>query len=161
MTISIIVAVGKNNVIGVKNSLPWDLPADLAHFKKTTMSSPIIMGQTTFESIGRPLPGRLNIIMTKDKGFQTEGCKVVCSFEEAFKAAGGASEVFIIGGASIYAQALSLADKLYITEVQGSPEGDSFFRYKPKEWAVVSEEPHKADEQNAFDYNFKVLVRKR
>lgn len=160
MTISIIVAVGKNSVIGIKNRLPWDLPADLVNFKKTTTGHSVIMGQTTFESIGRLLPGRLNIILSKDRNFRAEGCRVVGSFGEAFEAAGDVDEAFIIGGASIYAQALPLANKLYLTEVQASPEGDSFFRYEPNEWAVISEDPHKADGQNAFDYNFKVLVRK-
>lgn len=160
MTISIIVAVGKNNVIGIKNRLPWDLPADLAHFKNTTMSHPIIMGQATYESIGRPLPGRLNIVLSKDSDFQAEGCTVARSFDEAFKAAGNADEVFVVGGASVYAQALPLANRLYLTEVQTSPEGDTFFHYNPKDWTVISEDPHKADQQNAFDYNFIVLVRK-
>jgi len=160
MTISIIVAVGKNSVIGIKNQLPWDLPADLVHFKNTTMDHPIIMGQATYESIGRPLPGRLNIVLSKDNDFKAEGCSVVGSFDEAFKAAGNADEVFIVGGASVYAQTLPVAQKLYLTEVQSSPEGDVYFRYDPEEWDIISEEPHKADERNAFDYNFKILARK-
>jgi dihydrofolate reductase len=159
MTISIIVAVGKNNVIGIKNKLPWDLPADLAYFRKITKDHPVIMGRTTFKSIGHALPDRLNIILSKDS-FQAKDCIVVSSFEEALKAAGNTNEIFIIGGASIYTQALPLAQKLYLTEVQASPEGDSFFRYDPEQWEVISKDPHKADGQNAFDYNFKVLVRK-
>lgn len=158
--ISIIVAVAENGVIGKTDGLPWYLPADLARFKQITMGHPIIMGRVTHQSIGRALPGRRNIVITHDKKYKAaEGCEVVDSLEEALKLAKNNPEVFIIGGASIYEQALLLADKIYLTRVHAKIDGDKFFKYNLSEWQEVSNDPHKADEKHKYAYDFAVLER--
>lgn len=140
LKISIIAAVSKNGVIGKKGELPWYIPEDLRHFKELTTGHPIIMGRKTFESIGKPLPNRANIIITRDAGYEAEGCLVVHSLEEALEKAGeaeknppllklrkGKSEVFVIGGGEIYNEAIKVADKLYLTLIEDNFEGDVFF----------------------------------
>lgn len=157
MIISLIAAVAQNNVIGNKGQIPWHLPADFAYFKEKTMGHTIIMGQTTFESIGRPLPGRTNIILTLDKTFTADGCTVVYSIPEALDIAekNGETEVFFIGGASIYKQTLNLADKLYITEVQHSFEGDTYFPDIDKTiWHETNRQKVLADDKNKYDFDF-------
>lgn len=126
MIISLIVAMSKNRVIGVNGTLPWHLPADLKHFKKVTMGKPIVMGRKTFESIGKPLPGRKNVVVTKNKDFFASGVEVVYSLDEAFEHLKNESEVFVIGGEAIFRQSLSKADRLFLTEIEMEVAGDTF-----------------------------------
>lgn len=125
--VSVIVAMARNRVIGTRNGLPWHLPADLAHFKRLTMGHHILMGRRTYESIGRPLPGRTTVIITRDPAYRPPGCLVAASLAEALALGGGDPEVFFVGGAQIYAQALPLADRLYLTEIDADFEGDAWF----------------------------------
>ncbi|MEW6120265.1 MAG: dihydrofolate reductase [Pseudomonadota bacterium] len=125
--ISVIAALAKNRVIGIENRLPWRLPEDLAHFKALTLGHPILMGRKTFESLGRPLPGRTNIVITRNRDYRKEGCVVADSIPAAVALCRDASEVFFIGGAELYAQVIPLADRLYLTEVDIEAEGDAWF----------------------------------
>jgi len=151
----------RNNVIGKDNDLPWRLSADLKHFKAVTMGKPIVMGRKTHESIGRPLPGRKKIVMTRSSGYVAEGCTVVHSLDDAFQAAGDADEVMIMGGSAIYDQSLTRADRLYITEVNADVEGDVYFpEFNKSEWVEIERENYSADEKNNFDYSFVILERK-
>lgn len=161
--ISTIVATAEGSVIGKEGGMPWYLPAELAHFKELTMGHPIIMGRKTHESIGRSLPGRYNIVITRDKGYEpAEGSVVANSLGEALKMAkkqDGADEIFIIGGEQIYAQAIPLLDRIYLTRVKAKVDGDRFFKYDPTKWEEVSSEQHKADDKNKYDYEFVILER--
>jgi dihydrofolate reductase len=160
MIISIIVAMDNKGVIGFEGDLPWRLSADLKHFKEITMGKPLIMGRKTHESIGRPLPGRKNIVLTFSKEFKAEGCVVVHSLDDALQAAGDVDEVMIMGGSGIYDQSLTRANRLYITEVHADIKGDVYFpRFEKSEWVEVEREEHFADEKNEFDYNYVVLAR--
>lgn len=160
MQLSIIVAMDRNRVIGKGDDLPWHISSDLKNFKKITMGKPIVMGRKTHESIGRPLPGRENIILTRDKIYQAEGCTVLHSMEEIFEHCKGVKEVMITGGAEIYKLSLEQASRLYLTEVHTEIEGDTFFpEFDHGEWEEVSREDHKADEKNEFDYSFVLLER--
>ena len=151
----------KKGVIGHEGDLPWHLSADLKHFKAVTMGKPLIMGRKTHESIGRPLPGRKNIIMTRFSDFIAEGCTVVHSLDDAFQAAGDADEVMIMGGSAIYDQSLARANRLYITEVNADVSGDVYFpEFDKSEWVEIERENHSADEKNNFDYSFVILERK-
>lgn len=164
MTISCIVATAHNRVIGKDNDIPWYLPADLQYFKKTTIDHHIIMGRNCYTSIGKPLPKRTNIIITRDPFFISSNCLVARSIPEAIHKAheNGETEAFIIGGGQIYAQSVDLWDKLYLTEVDLAVEGDVFFpEIDMTQWEVLSEEKHSKDEKNDFDYTFKVLKRTR
>ncbi len=141
--ISMIVAMGENRLIGRDNGLPWHLPADLKFFKATTMGKPMIMGRKTFDSIGRPLPGRRTIVVTRNADWSHEGVEVASSLDDAFKFTEGEDEVMVVGGAQIYEQALAKADRLYVTEVALSPEGDAYFpEISDTEWGVASRERH-------------------
>lgn len=145
MIISIIAALGKNRVIGSDNYIPWKLPADMKRFKELTTGKPVIMGRKTFESIGRPLPNRTNIIITTDKNYKENGCIVVHSVDDALKAAKG-SEIMIIGGAQTYKQFLPKANRMYLTFIDKEFEGDAYFpEYNKHEWKETSREEH-ADE---------------
>jgi len=158
--ISLIVAHDKNRVIGYKNQMPWHLPGDLKYFKETTMGKPLIMGRKTFESIGRPLPGRRNIVITRNKDYHHEGIEVASSFEEALKLAGDAEEIMVIGGGQIFKMALPMADRLYITHIDHAFEGDTYFPEYEEEWKAVSaSEVYKATE--GFTYQYVVYERKR
>lgn len=155
--LSIIVAYDKNRTIGANNQLPWHLPADLAYFKKVTMGRPIIMGRKTHESIGRPLPGRDNIIITRNKEYQAEGCIVVHSIEDirALENQKNNEEMFIIGGAEIFKELIDEVDKLYITYIDAEFSGDTFFPdMEMNSWTKVSEEKGIRDEKNPYDYYF-------
>ena len=155
MKISIIVAVADNGVIGKANQLPWRLSADLKHFKKLTMGHHLIVGRRTWESVGKPLPGRTLIVVTSLPGEDIEGLRFVTSFEQALEAARGDDEVFIAGGRGIYAAALDVADCIYMTRVHGKPEGDTFFPdFSEAEWRRVSAETHPADDRNEYSYTF-------
>ena len=146
MIISLIVAVAENGVIGRNGDLPWRIPADLKFFKETTMGKPIVMGRKTWQSIGRPLPGRDNIVVTRDKDFSAPGATVVVGLDAAITAAGDASEVMIIGGAQIYAEALSRAARVYLTEVHASPAGDIHLpAFAARDWREVAREDHEAE----------------
>lgn len=143
MLVSIIAAMGKNRVIGKNNALPWNLPEDLEHFKKLTLGKPVIMGQRTFESIGKPLAERKNIILTKDNNFQPLGCIAVRSIGDALTVADDAKEVMIAGGASVYSQFLPLADRMYLTLIKGEFEGDAFFpEFDWSDWREIERENH-------------------
>ena len=158
MNISAIVAVAKNGVIGADNQIPWYLPADFAFFKRTTINHAIIMGRKCFISIGRPLPKRTNIVITRDPFFIAEGIEVVHSIQEALELAYdfGEKEVFIIGGAEIYRQTMDDWDTLYLTEVDVEPKGDVLFPTLDKtQWKETWTEAHKADEKNEFDFVFR------
>lgn len=162
MIASLIVAMDERGGIGWEGKLPWRLPADLKRFRELTMGHYIIVGRKTFESIGKPLPGRNTIVVTRDKGFHAEGCQVSHSFEESLKLArdGGESEVFVCGGAEIYAQALDLADRIYLTRVHAEVEADTFFpRFDERGWIEQECERHPADEKNQYPFSFKIYVR--
>ncbi|CAB3654228.1 dihydrofolate reductase [Trinickia soli] len=151
-TLTILVARARNGVIGRDNQLPWHLPEDLAFFKRTTMGAPIVMGRKTHESIGRPLPGRRNIVVTRDAQRRFEGCEMATSIADALALAGkdGAPEAFLIGGTQLYAEGIGFADKLVITEIDADVEGDATFPAPdPAQWEAVSREAHHAE---AFDY---------
>src|SRR3989344_4746288 len=161
MKISIIVAIaGKKRVIGKKGGMPWNLPEELKRFKEITTGHPIIMGRKTFESIGRVLPNRTNIIITRDSSFAVEGGIVVCSLEEALRHASlaqGNNEIFVIGGGQIYQEAINMADKLYLTVVEGNPEADTFFPDYSEFKKVTFEEEHESDE--GLKYKFLDLMK--
>ena len=157
--ISIIVAIDKNRVIGKDNKMPWRLPADLAYFKKMTLGHTVVMGRKTFESIGKPLPDRENWIITRDKNYCVEGCRMFNSPEEVVKS-GIEEELFIIGGSEIYSAFFPLADKLYITFIEDSFEGDTFFaEINPIEWKLISKVKGEKDLKNPYDYYFTVFER--
>ena len=161
MRVALIAALAENRVIGRDNQLPWRIPADLKHFKALTMGKPIIMGRKTWESIGRPLPGRDNIIVTRDTNYQAEGCKVVHSVAQALQAAAGADEAMIIGGANLYQQTLDEADRLYLTQIRAEVEGDACFPdIDAQAWYEVERESYPADESNEYAYDFVVLDRR-
>lgn len=157
MRISLIAAVAKNGVIGKDNKLPWHLPADLQFFKRTTFGHPIIMGRKNFESIGRALPGRTNIVLTRNPDFVADSVKVANSLNEAFNIA-AADECFIIGGAEIYREALPFCQKLYITRVHGVFEGDTYMPEFKNKFRRISCEKHFKDEKNAWDWDFEVYL---
>jgi dihydrofolate reductase len=154
-SLSIITAFDRNRLIGRDNALPWHLPADLAFFKKTTLGKPIIMGRKTYESIGRPLPGRRNLIVSRNSGFQAKGCEVCSSVDEALGLAQDQPEAMLIGGASLYQQALERAHTLYVTEIHAVFDGDAWFpEIKPAQWRESWREDHAADERNPHAYSF-------
>ncbi|QDY40946.1 type 3 dihydrofolate reductase [Candidatus Pantoea soli] len=159
--ISLIAALAADRIIGMENAMPWNLPADLAWFKRNTLNKPVIMGRLTFESIGRPLPGRLNIVVSSKPGTQA-GVTWVTSLEAAIEAAGEAEEIMVIGGGRIYAQMLARADRLYLTHIDAEVEGDTQFPdYEPDEWQSTFSEFHDADAQNSHSYCFEILDRRR
>ncbi|MEQ4530370.1 MAG: type 3 dihydrofolate reductase [Mixta sp.] len=160
--ISLIAALAADRVIGMENAMPWDLPADLAWFKRNTLNKPVIMGRLTWESIGRPLPGRLNIVVSSQSGDNAQGVTWVSSLEEAIAAAGVVEEIMVIGGGRIYEQMLDRADRLYLTHIDAEVEGDTHFPdYEPDEWQSVFSEFHDADEKNSHSYCFEILERRR
>ncbi|MDH3429595.1 MAG: type 3 dihydrofolate reductase [Gammaproteobacteria bacterium] len=160
--ISLIVAASSNNVIGANGKLPWRLSGDLQRFKALTLGKPIVMGRLTYESIGRPLPGRQNIVITRQADYEAEGCDVVPSVEAALAAAGSAEEIVIIGGGHIYREFLPRADRIYLTRVQAEIEGDAFFPpLADDQWCETEREASVADESNDYDVVFLVLDRAR
>lgn len=163
MTISIIVAASENNVIGIENRLPWNLPADLQFFKNTTWGFPIIMGRKTFESMGRPLKGRQNIVITRQPDYSHPGITVVPSIAAAIQAAEeqDVNEIFITGGTEIFLQAFPLVSRIYLTRVHATIGGDAFFpEISPGEWELAFSEPHAADEKHAYAFTFQRWERK-
>lgn len=163
--ISIIVAKGLNGVIGNKGEIPWKLSADLKHFAKITKGHTVVMGRKTYESIvkrlGHALPERKNIIITSQIDFKAPNCEIIQSIEQINKTfSNSAEEIFIIGGGEIYKQFLSIADKLYITEVATGCEGDAFFpAISETDWKLISSEPHKKDEKNSYDFTFQEYIK--
>ena len=170
MSISLIAAMDEGRVIGAGGKIPWHLPADLRHFKELTTGHPVIMGRKTFESLGKkPLPGRANILLTRDAEYNAPGCTVATSLHDALRAAengamGETGDVFVIGGEEIYRLALPYARRIYLTEVHGAFEGDAHF---PEfgagdggEWQLVRTEPHSKDDANPMDYDFLVYERR-
>jgi dihydrofolate reductase len=162
MRLSLVVAMARNRVIGRKNALPWRLPVDLAHFRRVTMGHPVVMGRKTFESIGRALPGRQNIVVTHNRAFAAPGCVVVGSLDEAWKAAGDAEEVCVIGGTTLFTETLPLADLIHLTEVESDIEGDTYFpEFDRGEWRETEIARQAADERHAYPLRILELTRKR
>ena len=167
MELCIVVAVAENGVIGVDNGLPWKLSADLKHFKQTTMGHPMIMGRLTFDSIGRPLPGRKTIVVTRQQDWSCDGVEVAHDLEQALAKAQAASvdlgveRVMLVGGAQLYKQALPLCERIFLTRVEASIEGDAYFpELDVSQWDEVSNERFEADSNNSYAYSFLQLKRK-
>lgn len=151
--ISLIVAHDHNHVIGYENGMPWHLPGDLQYFKQKTMGKPMIMGRKTFESIGRPLPGRRNIVVTRDANYRADGIETATSIEEALALAGDVPEIMIIGGEQIFRLSMELTDRIYITKINHSFKGDTFFPTYTDDFVLVSsQEPETAPEGYTFQY---------
>ncbi|MDQ7012219.1 MAG: type 3 dihydrofolate reductase [Mariprofundaceae bacterium] len=160
MIISLIWAQDENGIIGKEGKLPWQLPADMAWFREHTLGKPVLMGRKTYESIGKPLPERTNIVLT-GQDLDIEDCVVVHSPEEAIEAAGDAGEMMVIGGAEIYALFLPRAERLYITEIQHAFDGDTSFPvFNRDEWREIHHEEHTPDDKNAYNYRFVILARR-
>lgn len=155
-----IVAMAENRAIGKDNELLWHLPADLQYFKRTTMGKPILMGRKTYQSIGRPLPGRVNIVVSRDQTFAPDGVVVVRSIEQALEAASEHDDVMVIGGASFYEQMLPMTQVLYVTQVHEIFEGDAFFpELDSSEWKKTHEQHNQPDEKNKLSYSFQTFER--
>ena len=167
MIVSIIVAMANNRIIGMNNQMPWHLPADLAWFKKNTLNKPVIMGRKTFESIGKPLPNRHNIVISRQVKVESESDRIsnlswVTTIDEAISLAKrlNCDEAFIIGGGNIYQQVLPFIDRLYLTHIDANLKGDTYFPdYAPETWQQVFQEHHQADDKNSYNYYFEVLER--
>ncbi len=167
MQIAVIAAVAENGVVGRDNQLPWQLPGDLPYFRRMTMGKPVVMGRKTWDSIGQPLPGRTNIVISRQQGLELEGARVVDTMEEALALAeavaeiDGVTELMVIGGAEIYALALPLAQRLYLTEVHAQVTGDARFPdWDRSEWRESSRDRHVAGDSNPYDYSFVVYERR-
>ena len=159
MVISLVVAAATNNAIGKDGKMPWHLPKDMKHFKNLTWGMPVVMGRKTFESLGKVLPGRKNIVISRQAGLKIAGTVTVQKIEDALFVAKqtDAREVMVIGGGEIYKTLFDKAKRIYMTRVEAEPEGDTFFpSLNPKEWHLVSQQNHEADEKNAFNYSFQV-----
>lgn len=154
MMISIIAAISKNRVIGGNNKLLWKLPADLKHFKNVTSGKTVIMGRKTFESIGKPLPNRKNIIVTRDINYRVDDCIICGSIEDAVLMCDDSDESFIIGGGEIYTQSLNLSNRIYLTLINQEFDGDTYFPDLGPEWVKVSRIDHQPDEKNKYKYSF-------
>jgi dihydrofolate reductase len=158
--ISLVVAAARNNVIGKGNALPWSLPNDLKHFREVTSGHTVVMGRKTFESIGRPLPNRRNIVITRQEGYKPEGVEVVGSLAAAIASMSVGEDLFVIGGGEIFNQVLPIADRVYLTRIEADVEGDAFFpRLDANEWEEVSRLPGVVDEKNALPHTFLILDR--
>lgn len=158
--LSIVAAMARNRVIGINNTLPWHLSADLKHFKTLTMGHCIIMGRKTYESIGKPLPGRTCVIVTRQSGYQAPGAIVASSVDEALQACSEYAESFVIGGAELYRQTLGHCQRMYITEIQRDFDGDTFFpEFGRDEWRETAREKHRLDGEDGLEYHFVVLER--
>lgn len=160
--LSLIAAMADERVIGIENSLPWRLPADMKWFRQHTLGKPIIMGRKTYESFGaKPLPERVNIVVTRDKNYSSEGAVIVHDIEAAIAAAGDVAEVMVIGGASFYEQTIGLVERMYLTHVDAKIKGDAWFpKYDVQEWDVIEESKYSIDEKNSHTMCFQILSRK-
>ena len=153
--LSLIVAMDKNRLIGNANQLPWHLPADLAFFKRTTMGKPVVMGRKTFESIGRPLPGRRNLVITRNPHFIADGCEVVSDIDTALAICDADDEVMLIGGASLYEQTIARAAAMYVTEIDHVFSGDTWFpEFSQRHWTIVERQEFAADDSNPYAFSF-------
>jgi dihydrofolate reductase len=155
MRVSIIVAIGENRVIGFDGTMPWHIPGDLKYFKEKTMGKPVIMGRRTFQSIGKPLPGRTNIILSRDQSFQAVGATVVADRKEALavaeQAEGGGDEIMVIGGAKVYTHFADLTDRIYLTQIHAKPDGNTFFHsFDLNQWIEISRQKHDGDPSYSF-----------
>lgn len=160
MILSLIAALDKKSGIGKDNRLLWHLPADLKFFKKVTTGHTVIMGRNTYESIGKALPLRRNIVVTRQENYEAPGCEINEDLFDAIKSCSKEDEVFVLGGADIYRQAIQVADKLYLTRVDVVMEADTFFpEFSMSAWKLIHLEKHKADDKNAYDYSFSVYQR--
>lgn len=160
--VSAIVAAAENNAIGKDNELLWHLPNDLRFFKQTTSGHAVIMGRKTYESVGKPLPNRRNLVVTRQKDYVLEGAEVVHSLEAALARCSDETEVFIVGGAEIYRQALPITHRVYLTRVHAELPGDAYFPdLDERDWVLVSEEKHNPDERHAYGYSFQVYERRK
>ncbi|MDH3747107.1 MAG: type 3 dihydrofolate reductase [Gammaproteobacteria bacterium] len=160
MRISLIVAASANHVIGVRGKLPWHLPNDFKYFKQNTLGKPVVMGRHTWDSIGRALPDRHNIVITRQADFVAQSATVAASRAQVLEAAGDADELMIIGGAQIYQLFFELATRIYLTRVNAEVDGDTFFPQPDlSQWSLRSCDAHAADERHAFDYEFRVYDR--
>jgi dihydrofolate reductase len=159
--LALVVAMAQNGVIGRDNGLPWRLPEDLRRFKATTMGKPLLMGRRTFESIGRPLPGRTNLVLTRHRDWRAAGTTAVNSVEEALTVAGAAPELMVIGGAEVYRLVMPFARRIYMTHVHADVPGDTYFPdFDPTQWADVACEAFPADERNPYGLTFVTLERR-
>lgn len=161
MKLALIVAVSDNDVIGRAGRLPWRLSADLRNFKRLTIGHPVIMGRKTYELMGKPLPGRTNIVLSRDPSYEAEGCIIAHSLNDAIRKAWRADKSFVIGGQKIFEEAIDKADELYITRVKAEVEGDTFFRFDPTSWKLTSSESCEADDDNQHPFEFQHWVRAR
>lgn len=162
MLISLVVAAASNNAIGKDGKLPWHLPNDMKFFKNVTWGMPVLMGRKTFEALGKVLPGRKNIVLTKQPGWEAEGAVAVKTIKDALFVAkqADAQELMVIGGGEIYRSIIEKANRIYLTRVEAEPEADTFFPVlNPKEWHLMSRKDYKADEKNEYDYSFQVWER--
>jgi len=159
--LELVVAVAENDVIGRGNQLPWHLPADLRHFKSLTLGKPVLMGRKTYESIGKALPGRTNIVLSRSEDFSPHDCIVVKTLEDARAAAGAHSALMVIGGAEVYRQCLPLASRIHLTLIHAMIEGGDtvFAGWRGAEWDTASRERHEADDKNVYAYSFITLER--
>lgn len=158
--LTLVVAATDGGVIGKGGGMPWHLPADLAHFKRITMGHPVVMGRKTFTSIGRPLPGRLNVVVTRDRTFAADGVTVVHSLDDALTACAGADEVMVIGGGELYRAALPRASRIHLTRVHAALDGDTYFpALDPAEWHASAREERAADDRHAHALTFLTLDR--
>lgn len=161
MRISLIAAMAANRAIGLENRLPWHLPDDLKRFKALTMNHPIVMGRKTYDSIGKPLPGRNTIIVTRNADYAVPGCIAVNSLEAALTVSYADTEVFFVGGAELYRQALQIAHRIYLTEIQRVFDGDAFFpEFDLTQWHETARERHRTDGDHSFEYHFVIYDRK-
>jgi len=163
MKISIIAAMARDRVIGIKNTLPWKLPADMKWFRQHTLGKPVVMGRKTYESFGaRPLPDRLNIVVTRDPNYDAGEATVATSIDDAIQKAGDVDEIMIIGGASFYEQTLPIADRMYLTEVDADIDGDAWFPDYPSDlWQQVDTESYPADDKNAYAMTFNTYEKRQ
>lgn len=162
MKLSLIAAVSSNNVIGLNNQLPWDLPEDLNNFKKLTVGKPILMGRKTFDSLGRVLPGRVNIVITRNINYKPKGCRVFLDIDEALQEFSHSNEIMVIGGASFYEQLIPQAQMLYMTVIDKYFEGDTFFPlYDVSEWNECSRQDFKQKTEPYLDYSFRIYERRK
>ncbi len=160
MIISLIAAMDTNRLIGTDNGMPWHLPADFKHFKQVTMGKPVVMGRKTFQSIGKPLPGRLNIVISRS-GFTSDGVTAVSSIDAALETAGDVEEVMIIGGENIYQQVMNKVDRMYLTHVDATCQGDAWFpQFNEGEWSVIDQLSIDADDKNNFNFTISTYQRK-
>lgn len=157
--IAFVVATDRNRVIGKDGGLPWRLPDDMKHVRAVTMGKPLIMGRRTYDSIGRPLPGRTNIVLTRDTSFRPDGVLVAHSPDEALRLAGDVPEIIVFGGAQVYKEFLPLAERLYLTTVDAAVDGDTYFDMGKDDWRVVANERHEADDRHPYAFNMYTLDR--